>query len=199
MTLENTERIADLFRDLVAAYTSKPDELELHIKDVPGAVYFKIRAHGDDQPALVGTRGSHVDALSLIFSEVGEAAGAPLVLTLLEPDVRSPRRMQLPPVPPKIRFNFMPAQALLIRLINALGISEVSFEVMERLDIDRKAKAEIEFKIFVRSSDDYEKLTVPMTAKYGAKIPTLIAALGTLFRAYAMKEGVIFELRVIQS
>jgi predicted RNA-binding protein YlqC (UPF0109 family) len=199
MTFEKTEAIADLFRDLVGSYTSKPDELELFIKEVPGAVYFKFRVHGDDHRVAVGSKGSHVDALSLIFSEIGENAGAPLVLTLLEPDVRSPRNMPLPPVTPKIRFNFMPAQALLIRLINALGVVEVKFEVEEKIDLERKAQAEIMFKIFVRSSDDYARLTVPMAQKYGAKIPALIAALGTLFRAYAMKEGVRFDLEVIQS
>ena len=55
------------------------------------------------------------------------------------------------------------------------------------------------FRIYTRSEDDYGKLVATEEGDALVSKPSLVGAIGTLFRAYAAKEGMIFTIEVARS
>ena len=196
---EDIQAIEDLLRDLVGTYISHPDELLIDRKEHGGSVYFGITPHGNDAPALVGKQGCHVKALQRILGEIGECAGEIYVLTLREPKIPRDRGNLEKPARPA-SFDQQRPLALLKRLLVAICLPDTSLEFMWTPSGGSKyTPPSMGFRIYTRSEDDYGKLVATEEGDALVSKPSLVGAIGTLFRAYAAKEGMIFTIEVARS
>lgn len=185
-----TEQINDLLRELVETFIDHAHALSISAKEVPGAVYWTMQGHADDYGKLVGKKGAHVDAMTLLVSSLGTAADQLFTFKLLEPEP-APRR---PASPTKTAAHYdpVPARDLLCRILDNLGLGQfaVSYKV------EKDAQISVLFEIAVRTDEDYRALTVaPENSPKGLSV---IAALGTLFRAHANKRGIRTQLEVLR-
>lgn len=74
-----------LLRSLTTAYTRHHEQLETEGRKVGSQIMLTIRAHADDHPKLVGSKGKHIWALQQIFQAAGRRAGETVQITLLPP------------------------------------------------------------------------------------------------------------------
>lgn len=197
ITEDKITEAADLIRDIIETYTQHPEELLIDVKEhaAAGAVYFRVTAHGNDQPSLIGRMGSHVKALTRLVEEMGRAAGVVFNIVVPPPNVLRDK-ISLDKVRRRDTYDVLPAGALLVRILCALGLQEHNLQVDQVKDLSAPFQPlTFRFRITVRSQDDYARLT------WNPPEPgeVLIGALGTLFRAYANKEGVKFTLEVRKS
>lgn len=185
-----TEQINDLLRELVETFIDHPHALALTPKEVPGATYWTMQGHADDYGKLVGKKGAHVDALTLLVSSLGEAADQLFTFKLLEPEP-APRRAASPPKQAE-HYDPRPARDLLCRILENLGLGQFAVEAK----ITKAGQIEVLFEITVRTDEDYRALTVaPDNSPKGLSV---IAALGTLYRAHANKGGIRTQLEVLR-
>ncbi len=185
-----TEQLNDLLRELVESFIDHAHALSISAKEVPGAVYWTMQGHADDYGKLVGKKGAHVNALTLLVSALGTAADQLFTFKLLEPEP-APRR---PASPPKTASSYdpRPARDLLCRILENLGLGQFCVESK----IDKGAQISVTFEIAVRTDEDYRALTVAPGNTPDAL--SIIVALGTLFRAHANKGGIRTQLEVLR-
>jgi predicted RNA-binding protein YlqC (UPF0109 family) len=182
-----TSTINDLIRDLAISFIDHPETLELSVKEHPGACYWAMRGHADDQPKLVGKRGAHVQALGFLVKALGQSNDSLYTFKLLEPEP-APRRDTSPP---KLAsdYDMRPMRDLLCRVLENLGIGDFKVEGV----FSPGMPISILFNIRTRTPEDYATLTV---APDGGL--TIVGALGTLFRASANRDGVRINLEVLR-
>lgn len=185
-----TEQISDLLRELVETFIDHANSLAIDHKCVPGATYWTMQGHADDYGKLVGKKGAHVNALTLLVSAMGTAADQLFTFKLLDPEP-APRRASSPPKQAD-HYDPRPARDLLCRILENLGIGQFAVD-----DIMPPGRMPIEvmFRIAVRTDEDYRALTVaPDNSPKGLSV---IAALGTIWRAMANKHGIRTQLEVL--
>jgi len=181
-------------RELVEKFIDHPQalQIEAEIDYIHDILHVRMQCDADDHPKLVGKGGAHFDALAILFAEIGMAEGREVRLRRhREPE----QGYQRPHIPRKIplSYNAREPQKLLVKLLTALGIGDARVEAT----IQPGSPIGIVFQIHTRSSDEYRSLTVP--DEDANTTMTTIGALGTLFRAYAAKDGVRFMLEVKKS
>lgn len=77
-----------VIRDLIAAIICHPAQLQIKVACVGTIAALEICAHADDQPRLVGSRGTTIDAINTVVKAMAEKAGIrKVVCQLLEPKV----------------------------------------------------------------------------------------------------------------
>lgn len=182
------ETTAAIFRELVESFIDHPHALELSTKEFAGACYWRMKGHADDQPKLVGKSGAHVRALAFVVKALGAGSGTVNTFTLAEPDP-APRRESSPPNV-AISYDDEPARELLIRLLERMEIGDFVVVASQKPG----APITVTLTVAVRTPDDYNALTV---APDGGSL-TVVAALGTLFRARANKDGVKINIEVVR-
>jgi predicted RNA-binding protein YlqC (UPF0109 family) len=187
-----TEQINDLLRALVETFIDHAHALSISAKEVPGAVYWTMQGHADDYGKLVGKKGAHVNALTLLVASLGTAADQLFTFKLLEPEP-APRRAASPPKQ-ATHYDPRPARELLCRILENLGLGQ--FAVEAKPTPSGKTPIEVLFEISVRTEEDYRALTV--AADNSSEGLSVIAALGTLFRAHANKGGIRTQLEVLR-
>lgn len=178
-----------LIWDLLAAIVWRKESLRLEVVERDGAMIWKAQGHTDDQPKLVGRQYSHYEALKLVVRALGDAEGLFYSYKLIEP-APGPRAAARVPVI-VTSYDVKPAVQLLSRLMESLRILRVVHGVEHMEGIPPLT---YRLTLSVASNTDYRRLIVP-PEDYSGDL-TLIAALGTLFRAYANRDGVKFELAV---
>ncbi len=191
MTLDE---IDELLRDLIGSYTSHPEELLIDRKEHSGSVYWGVTAHGNDTPALVGKQGTHVKALSRILAEIGDAEGEIFIFSLREPKIPRTRdgfqRVEAPR-----GYDPTKARQLLERILRAAGLEDTQIESILS-PAPKYEPPSVIFRIFTRSEDDYGALVGRDEESTVIDQPSLVGAIGTLFRAYATNEGLKFNIEV---
>lgn len=194
MTTE-TEQLGDLIRDLVATYVEHADELRLEGKEHPGAVYWTLSGHAEDYGKLVGKQGAHYEALRTLVAAFGQSRGELHVLNrFAEPEFVRRR----PPAEPKTRTTYDPKPAVeMLERVLAEIVGEFRVEAHVRPNRDPRIPFALlaTLTIFVRSEADYATLAAPpqFVSRENA---TLVAAIGQLFRARAVREGVAIQIDV---
>lgn len=88
---------AALLRDIVAAYTTRGDAIEIVSEPNARGELLKLRVDKGDHAKVVGGGGKQIQALRTIFQFIGARDGQTLRLVLLEPD----REGDQPWSPPK--------------------------------------------------------------------------------------------------
>lgn len=182
-----TDQIKDLLRRLLEAFIDHPSDLTVDAKELPGRVDWKIKVHADDYGKVAGRQGAHIQALQFIVSKLGEVIGEDFRLALREPDP-GPRRGRSPE---KKARSYDPSDASLL-------LQELLGEILQlppQVEVDQAETPDgyllFTFKIKPELHQDHDALIAHDEMFEGQ---TLIAALQTLFRAYANREGVIFQL-----
>lgn len=192
MTTDDPALVArDLVRDLVLTYIDHPDDLTVETKEVPGALYFKVKGHADDYGKLVGKGGAHVTSLKIIVSLMGEAVGMLYSFKLDEPDPGERRPMRA--MAYAKTFDPEPSRELLDRLMAALPVGDFVVDVKQT----GRGPLAFTFTISVRDAADYMLMTVA-PEDMNPRI-TAVGAIGTLFRAAANKAGVKFQITAAKS
>lgn len=192
MTTE-TEKLSDLIRDVVASYVDHGSELQIDVREHPGAVYWSIRAHAEDYGKLVGKQGAHFEALRSLVAALGDAREELHVLNRFEePDAERRRR----PSHNARAETYDPEDArdLLSRILEYLvGQFAVEANVRPNRDLSIAFALFVTLTIHVNSEEDYADLVAPKNGR------ALVEALGALFRARANREGVAMQIDVVKA
>lgn len=189
MTTE-TARLQALIRTIIEKFIDYPSSLMIEPKEQPGMVYWTIKGHADDQSKLVGKQGAHYQAMLVIIAELGNALETQYILKrYLEPDP-APRRDSMQK---KTVTQYDPAEAeeLLIQILTSIAVGEFAVNTIPL------SPTAFTFSIITPARADYNLLTVASEKRTNPM--TLIGAIGTIFRAYANREGVRFNLEVRQA
>lgn len=185
-----TSTTESILRALVGAYVTHPEDLQIatHAK-VDGSQLWTLKGHLEDEGMLVGSRGSHVDALDFLVRQFGEAEGKRWSFLLVtRPKVGGPRPHE------QHRDDFKhdprPSQDLLTQIVAEVVAGAFDVAVTRSMD----PELTFSFAIRVRDPEDFARLVKP--ARAGG--PSIITALGTLFRAIAKKKQVRYQLDVVE-
>jgi predicted RNA-binding protein YlqC (UPF0109 family) len=180
----STVNVRDLLREFVASYVDKPDALRIEFQTAAtGDVYWMMKGDFEDEGKLVGKAGTHVDALEFILMAIGRHSGVVYTFRLLTrggcEKKEAPRDV--------IEYDPGRVQVLLTRLLVALGIG-----ASVRVGPGAGPRNSLTFVFTIKASarEDYSRL-VHVDVNFGS---TIVAALGTLFRAIAKKDGVRFTI-----
>lgn len=196
MTTTDDTKLTEILRDIAAAIVERPGEIRAAAQPAEdGACYFALKGHREDESKLVGTGGSHVDALAFLVAAAGAAAGRAFTFRLITEG--NPERR--PPNPPRdvIDHDPNPARELLRRMLDRLDLR--AFEVEVGPGNGPRNSLTFLFSIRVKE-EDYRRLTAPPfppgfeDGRFDEQ--TVVGALGTLFRAIAKKAGVRYSLTV---
>lgn len=89
---------AALLREIVSAYTTRPEAIEIEVKPNPRGELMQLRVAAQDHAKVIGGGGKQIQALRTIFEIIGARDKRSVKLVLLEPDrggetygVREPR------------------------------------------------------------------------------------------------------------
>ncbi len=188
---EPTRTTLELVRTLVSSYILHPKKLLLTGSEIDGRVYFEMRAVADDQPKVIGKLGSHIKALRFLLKEIGLGQDTHYTLNLLEP---IPGAKGETPRPKDVtKYEIKPAHELLDRAVALLVLGQARVDC-DRIPGDRPCS--YLFTVTPRDYADYADLITP-DPDDSDKL-TVVNALGTLFRAYANRDGVQFKIDIKQ-
>jgi predicted RNA-binding protein YlqC (UPF0109 family) len=186
---EEIQRQSALIRKLVERFIDHPEALMIDPREHPGCVYWTMKCHADDFSKMVGKQGAHYQALLVLLAEFGRSTGSQYILKrYLEPDPAQRRDMMHKKS--VHHYDVEPAQVLLEEVLGNLGIGQFGLTTVQ----SSYNPITYVFSITTRAYEDYTLLTVPSENRTNPM--TLIGALGTIFRAYANRDGVRLNLEV---
>ncbi len=138
----------ELLRDLARGFTAHHSALEVHGADASaGRIITAIRAHGEDYPKLVGSRGKHHNAMQTILHAIGEKLGKDIDYTLMPAE-------RVPKVPDEFRpasdWKSKKMRTLLERVL-AMAFGVRAFSI--------KIRTEGQKAVFVVTTDQPELAT----------------------------------------
>jgi len=195
-------KIQNLLRDLVSAFVEIPGEIVIaHQTSIDGDCYFAMKGALEDEPILIGTRGSHVNALKLLVEKMGKAEERTFNFRLItegEPQGRREREKL-----DVVSHDPSDDSKLLCRVLAAVGLdSNDGFSVSVGSGYGPRKSLTFVFEIKVQTDEQYLALTVPSEPyvnRLTMEEATVIGSVGTLFRAIAMKSGVRYNLVVTKN
>jgi predicted RNA-binding protein YlqC (UPF0109 family) len=188
--MTDPEQSLAAFRRLVCAILDHPDELRVDVNEGDG--YLRIDASWaaePDQGKLVGEMGTHARALWFVLQTMGERVGGRWQFKVRFPERTGPR-------PPKGRNAERPAKhsheadlVVLIEVVDAcLG------QPLAVAAHPEGQPGDVCFRIVpsTRESDTVLREQV----EFHNRQTTLVAELGTLFRAIGRRQGVNYRVEV---
>lgn len=184
--------IQKLIVDLVGSFVERPDKVTVNVLPYMDDVCFELESHLEDESRIVGQGGSHIKALVYLVDRMGKAHSRTFVLKFVTHGRFAGRRAQV-----KAVDDFDPAECLrlLIEVMKALELA-VHVGVEQDGRTDNGQFLFFVFKIQALSYKVAQILFVPDDPEYSDR--TVLAAIGTLYRAIARQNGVAFEIEVEQ-
>lgn len=185
--MNETTNLHDTIRDLVGAFVSHPQAIELGQHAAKNSCLWLLKGHADDEPKLIGRQGSHVGALRFLVGEFGRARGEEHTLRLVTE--RQPFKRDR--ANPRAALTFDPAAHvnLLTRILGELPID------MYGVQADPAPGDLIAFTLRIRVVTETDRKTLTATHDAAGGM-TIVGALGTLFRAIGCEHGIRYELKV---
>lgn len=187
---EETKDVHLLLTQLLKAIIDHPEDLRIETKEFQARVEWRVRVHIDDQGKVIGKMGAHIKALQFLFACIGYATNVQYRIQVLEPE--EPRRGPENDPREAMTYDTGEAEALLFELLDdVFGNDEA------RITIAQSTKSLIPsftFCIDPVTEGNRMKLETPMDWAGRGEPMTVVGAIGTLFRAYARKEGVGFMI-----
>jgi predicted RNA-binding protein YlqC (UPF0109 family) len=173
-----------------------PDSLTVEPRELgAGGVYWTLQGHADDYRKICGAGGAHIKALTWIMGAIGVADRSDYKVWLKESTVGQKRPMK--PVEPVDSYDPRDARDLLCRLLESILGPESAFAV--NVEADGFTRIEVPpfsllytFEISVRNEEDYNRL-----GDGGPEGRTIVDSISTIWRAYAAKSGVAFEIKLL--
>lgn len=182
---ETTRTATELLRAIVLSFIDHPGAVRLTAKEMPGGVYWELQVHPDDMPKACGKMGTHIRAMKFLMAQIGARQRMKYSLKLLEPEPGPVRPAS--PMKSVTSYDCRKAHELLVRaLYQVTGMQEA-------VEIEEEGTTSFCFAIVIRDKAHYVRIGVPPD-DYDPSM-TVIGALGTLWRAYAKKEGVTLRIR----
>lgn len=170
----------------------KPDALKITTDEHPARVDWFVSIDIDDQGKVIGKKGIHVKALQFLIGLFGLKYGQQFRLTVHDP-IPGHRSKDNPPRTAD-SYDSGQAEALLYDLLDELLSNDGTvIEITRGKDGGRMS---FEFRIDASTEADYVRLVHVCDPIGRGDSQTVVAALGTLFRAYALRDGVNFTVRV---
>jgi predicted RNA-binding protein YlqC (UPF0109 family) len=174
---------------IVRAITEHTETATVTQEHIPKKTQWYIRVHPEDQGKVRGRKAAHIIALQYIVQEIGYNHDEVQRVTLLDSPsferiegIRSPLRMAE-------HYNPMDAHELLHDILTAILASPFRIDVRT---LTETAPLAYDFHITTTTEEDQAALLESYDEDPTRN--TLIAALGTLWRAYANREGVEFKI-----
>lgn len=177
-----------LIRRTLEALIENPRDLVIDFKELPGRVDWIVNTHIEDQPLVIGQGGTHIKALELLVWELGERIDTDYHFRLMSP-ARPARRADRAKKEAK-EYDATEARELLNDWLYVL------LDERPKLDCAAMLIPPLRYTFIVQAINraDHEKLLVAQTDKFPDRI--IAPALGTLFRAYGLRDGVNFTIEV---
>lgn len=181
------EKAAAALERLVAALLDHPRKLEFDATRLPSRVNVRVRVDVEDAGKVIGIKGAHVKALQLVAARLGDRLGQLWALRVDDPE-EAPRPGKKQDAPPAASFDpFVDVQLLSEVLACLIGLG---FTCDYRRDPG--------------SGDAWTFVVVPagfaehetLVDKAPGSEETLVAALGTLFRAVGRRQGVGYKIEL---
>jgi predicted RNA-binding protein YlqC (UPF0109 family) len=190
MNANELRKLTDLIRAIVAGIVAKEDAIEIASQPATGSCYWMMRVAPEDDSKAIGKDGAHARALALLIDAWGRAENEVHTFRL----INNEERIERPPDKPRdvMSFDTTPARELLSRVLSNLSLDGFAIDVGPGSGI--RDTLTFMFTIRVATDADHRELLRPRNGR--GRENTLIAAIGTLFRAIARKNGVAFELVV---
>ncbi len=183
-----------LIREVIASFIDHQNYLSLHLGECLVRGYpshgWIIDVHADDMRKVVGKSGTHIMALQHLFQRMQSGRAWPLILRDPQPAIVT---AQCAPVKAE-RYDFRRAQTLIQSLVIALGCPQTVVACDSRANGGSTGELAFTFVFHAPNEAEYDRLTVPHPTD--TKNRTLVASLGTLFKAIARKDGVDFDIVV---
>lgn len=189
----DSQEISQLVHDFAAKLASDTLALGVQVTEPKeaGATLFSLRCSPKDESVLIGAAGAHVDSLACLVERAGLARGKEFILVLESTGARPERE----PFEPKYADDHDPRSAheLLHRALDVMRLDGFKTEVTDR-PVNGEPWLHFDFTVRLKSKTDAYKLL----GKSGTGKRALISALGTLFRAMAMKQGIRYHLNIVE-
>lgn len=182
---------SDIIRRLLESFIDHTRDLHVEPAGDDQLIEWLIEVHQDDQRKVIGAKGSHIKALKFIVSELGLAVGADYRLKLRDrPTPEFPERSA-----PKLAkaYDVTAAATLLADLLIQLTPSNPGKINVVCTNGRPGPKNPLAFSFIITPS---EAAATVLAKQDEAGDQTLLGAVGTIFRAYANREGVAFKLEV---
>lgn len=188
--MTHLDRISDLIRRLLESFLDHSRDLHVEINGEGQVIEWVIEVHQDDQRKAVGAQGCHIKALKFIVAEIGLTAGADYRVLLRDrPKPEFPERSA-----PKLAksYNETAATQLLHEVIKEITGSDLRIEaIVTNATATPRNPLACTFIIYAGVMSRKK-----LAKQDDAGDQTLLGAIGTIFRAYANREGVAFKLEV---
>jgi predicted RNA-binding protein YlqC (UPF0109 family) len=188
--MHDREKTKKLLTRILRGITERTDDVKVTFENIPKLTQWYIKVHPEDQGKVRGRQAAHIIALQYIVQEIGWAHEEVQRVTLLESDTRiaghrSPLRMAS-------SYNPMDAHELLHDILTAILASP--FKINVRTDPDATTPLAYDFHITTTTDEDQAAMLEPYDDDPDKN--TLMTTLGTLWRAYANREGVAFSISI---
>jgi predicted RNA-binding protein YlqC (UPF0109 family) len=186
-------RIETLLRDLICSFLQKPEELKIiHQAAKDGSVYWAVKGASCDEGKLIGKGGCHADALEFLVEEIGRMRGQTFTFRLVT--VNQDWNSVAPEYRNAVEFDAEPFRKLLVRLLEELQIASPTV----RVGPGSGSRQILTFLFEIEAApSDFTFLTVPHSGNEDRQ--TIIASIGTIFRAAARHTGVRFDVTVLSA
>jgi predicted RNA-binding protein YlqC (UPF0109 family) len=188
MTTES-EVVTELLLTIVESFTTHHEEIELTAKPVIGACYWTLKVSPEDYGKVAGRQGSHIKALKFLLAKLGMISfQMHYYIHLVQPM----ERVRTDPPPPNRINRYVPydERDLLARWLEKILNGQF------KLDIEGEAP-DLKLVITPQDYEDYQELIKPYAVEDSEF--TIIACLGTLFRAIGNKNGVMLKIAAKES
>lgn len=189
--MHNLDKTKRLIERIVRALVEHTEAVTITHEHIPRLTQWYLKVNGEDQGKVRGRKAAHIIALQYIIQEIGARHEETQRVTLLESDERiighrSPLRMAE-------QYNPGDAHELLHDILAT--ILAAPFRIDVRPDpTGSPGMLGYDFHITTSTAEDQEKVLAPYDDDPNKT--TLIASLGTLWRAYANREGVSFKISI---
>jgi len=187
------QNIQLLLHELISSFVEHPDALVVDVMaDGPGYFIFEVTPHREDESKLLGQRGCHVRSLQFLTYRFGEAQGKKYLFNLVTTQESGGRRQADRKA---TLFDPEPIKRILLEIMKAL---ELPVHVSAEQD-GTTEEGYLYFVFVIKVMDPKSGKTLLGPVPFGKGQMTLTEALGTLLRAIARAEGVVFQVEVEQT
>lgn len=181
--MNHIEQTEELLRKLMESFLFFPRDLHIEPKGEDGRIDFVIEVHPDDQKLAIGFRGCHIKAMHLILHMIGRAEKKDYRFVLVD---RVPQQSERAAPQIAQRYDPLPAKALLLELLKAV------FDYTPIIEMTRSEVAPLTYTFSIICATEHDWLR--LTTKTGRDAINLEGAIGTIYRAWANKDGVVFNI-----
>ena len=185
--MHDRKKTQKLLERIVRALIEYPEDAVVTFETVPGLTQWYIKVRGEDQGKARGREAAHIIAIQYLIGEIGVTHEEKQRVTLLESErcVVGHRS----PLTQAATYHPGDAHELLHDILSTILTSKFRIDVRTIQDTPPLA---YDFHITTQIDDDQAALLEPYDDDPSHN--TLIGALGTLWRAYASREGVSFTI-----